>query len=214
MTQFSVDYHDLESKLNRKRAYRLADVKDRIRKVAFDVVRFVDSDRIDDLWLIHRDGDDEYIVAMYDEDALGKQSDVLGKQKKKASSLWAAVADRAGTNVTVFYNSVPIKRVALSEMGIPAEDAQMVCQWLPEKLATDKAFLRKLAAEVDLDKLTRNVGADIPLEEWLSGSAPEAKLEDEPDCAIFGHEWDRDMETGELKCAYCGGTQSIKSKRL
>ena len=75
MNKFSVDYMDLQSKLSQKRAFRLSDVKEKIRKVAFDVVRFVDSDKLDDLWQIHRDGEDEYIVAMYDEEKTEKKAE-------------------------------------------------------------------------------------------------------------------------------------------
>ena len=136
MNKFSVDYTDLQSKLDRKKAYRLADVQGRIRKVAFDVVRFVDSDKIDDLWRIHREGDDEYIVAMYDdEDAKVVQ--------KKASIPWSAVADKDCQNVHIFFYETPITRIALAPLGIPAEDAHMVCKSIPEKLASDHDFLGK-----------------------------------------------------------------------
>lgn len=144
MNKFSVDYTELQSKLSKKQAYRLVDVKHRIRKVAFDVVRFVDSDKIDDLWQIHRDGDDEYIVAMYDDADNKKES-----AKTASSTVWNAVQDVAGNYVNVFYHGNPVKKICLAELGISPEDAYLVCQSLKDKLANDKAFLRKFANELD-----------------------------------------------------------------
>lgn len=136
MVNYSVDFDDLQRKLKKNKAYRLADVKDRLKKVAFDVVRFVDSDKIDDLWQIHRDGDDEYIVAMYeDEEPLTVNS--------SAKSPWSAVPDNAGNSVNVFFDGVPITRVALAPLGIPASDAYLVSNSLPNKLASDESFLAK-----------------------------------------------------------------------
>lgn len=137
MNKFSVDYTDLQSKLNRKKAYRLSDVQHRIKKVAFDVVRFVDSDRIDDLWQIQREGEDEYIVAMYDES--------LDDNAKTASASnntidWKVIANHAGESVNVFYRNSPITRIVLAQMDIPSDDVHLVCKYLPQKLANDNNF--------------------------------------------------------------------------
>ena len=68
MKKFAIDVDSLENKLQKKTAYRLEDVKDKVRKVAFDVVRFVDNDAtIDGLWQIQKHDDGEYIVAMYED---------------------------------------------------------------------------------------------------------------------------------------------------
>lgn len=146
MMKFSVDYADLQSKLSKKRAFRLTDVKHRIKKVAFDVVRFVDSDKIDDLWQIHRDGDDEYIVAMYDED------NKYNTKKTASDQSWTAIPDSAGANVSIFYNGNPIKRIAMMPLGIPYEDAHLVCQSLSEKLANDKSFLTNFVKELTTEE--------------------------------------------------------------
>lgn len=140
MDKFSVDLTELQSKLQAKKAYRLSDVKHKIKKVAFDVVKFVDSDRIDDLWQIQRDGDDEYIVAMYD--------DNVTKTASAPTSQWSALADNAGNNVNVFYRNVPVKRICIASMGIPAEDSYLVCRSITEKLASDKSFLVKFLSEL------------------------------------------------------------------
>ncbi len=141
MMKFSVDYTDLQSKLSKKRAFRLSDVTGKVKKVAFDVVRFVDSDKIDDLWQIHRDGDDEYIVAMYEEEQTEKTASV-------ATTSWRAVPDGAGKNIHLFYKDVPIKRIALAPLGIPSEDAAMVSRSISQKLASDRSFFDSFVKEL------------------------------------------------------------------
>src|SRR5574343_1213936 len=86
MNKFALDYSELQSKLTAKRAYPLAEVKDKIRKVAFDVVQFIDSNHIDELWKIERDGDNEYIVAMYDEDDENKISTSQDRKSTRLNS--------------------------------------------------------------------------------------------------------------------------------
>lgn len=138
MNDFLVDYSELQAKLSKKRAFRLNDVKHKIKKVAFDVVRFVDNDKIDDLWQIHREGDDEYIVAMYDED----------QQKTASTSIWSVVPDSNGTNLNVFCNNFPIKRVALNTLGIPSEDAHTVAHMMRKKFSTDQSFIDVFVKEL------------------------------------------------------------------
>ncbi len=142
MNKFSVDYTDLQGKLSKKKAFRLSDVKHKIKKVAFDVVRFVDSDKIDDLWQIHRDGDDEYIVAMYDDEG----------QTPTLKTAWSVLPDASGQNLSVFYGSSPIKRIGLKQLGIPAEDAGMVSQSVRTKLATDEKFLNTFVNELSKEE--------------------------------------------------------------
>lgn len=144
MNKFSVNYADLQATLNKKTAYRLADVKHRLQKVAFDVVRFVDSDKIDDLWKIERDGDDEYIVAMYDED-LKVASEA--STKTASANPWNVISDDSG-NIHVFYKNAPIKRLALAQLGLQADDAISVCRLMKTKFASDASFLGKFLNEL------------------------------------------------------------------
>jgi len=139
MVKFSVDYSDLQSKLSQKKAFRLSEVKGRIKKVAFDVVRFVDSDKIDDLWQIYRDGDDEYIVAMYEEQ---------NEKKASASGNWKVLPDSSGSYIHLFCKNVPITRIALTPLGIPSEDAWLVSRTVMEKLANDQSYLNSLIQEL------------------------------------------------------------------
>jgi hypothetical protein len=63
MPKFSVDYSGLENKIYKK-AYRLADVKDQLETVAFDIVRFKDNDKGAELWQVQSADDGDYIVAL------------------------------------------------------------------------------------------------------------------------------------------------------
>lgn len=144
MNKFSVDYTDLQNKLNSKKAFRLSEVQHRIQKVAFDVVRFVDSDRIDDLWQIHRDGEDEYILAMYDD----SDADNLSKKTAAPVSKWKAIADHGGEAINIFFKDSPITRIALASMEIPMSDASLICRYLPIKLANDDEFRANFIANL------------------------------------------------------------------
>jgi len=142
MKNFSVDYIDLQKKLSEKKAFRLSDVKGKIKKVAFDVVRFVDSDKLDDLWQIHTDGDDEYIVAMYEEEQTEKTASA------STPAPWKALPDGSGNNIHLFYKDTPIKKIALAPLGIPATDAWMVSHSLSQRLATDQSFFDSFLNEL------------------------------------------------------------------
>jgi len=145
MNKFSVDYQSLQGKLDQKKAYRLSEVKDRIKKVAFDVVRFVDSDNIDGLWQIQHANDGDYIVAMYD-DATGPESPVT-----KSSNDWSVVTDKTGSHINFFYKGTPITRLSLASLGIPESDSNLVANYLPIRLASNPKLVSGLLLEVPLE---------------------------------------------------------------
>lgn len=145
MNKFSVDYQKLEGKLEYKKAYKLSEVQDKIKKVAFDVVRFIDSDNIDGLWQIQHGADGDYIVAMYNDGA--EESAVT-----KSSSDWGVVADKSGDNINVFYKGTPIARLALSSLGIPKEDSSLVTSYLPVRLANNPRLVSGLLQELSVEE--------------------------------------------------------------
>lgn len=144
MEKFAVNYNYLQGELTPgPRAFRYEDVKDRLKKVAFDVVRFVDGDDISGLWRIQETPDGEVIVAQYD--------DTSNLQVEKTASVktnWRALADKSGENIHVFYKDSPVTKVSLASVGIPIEDADIVCRYLPEKLATNEALASNLLSEM------------------------------------------------------------------
>lgn len=131
MDKFNIDFDNLSEKMKKKRAYRMEDVKGRIRKVAFDVVRFIDSEGLDNLWKVKTVGDEEYIVAMYGEDE--------EKVEKTASeNLWRAIEN--GRGVDIFYKGAAVGTIDLSSLGFDPSDRQLASQWIPVKLGEDRDF--------------------------------------------------------------------------
>lgn len=141
MNKSAINYNNLETNLNRK-VYKLADVKDKIEKVAFDVVRFVESDNIDDLWQIQHCHDGDYIVAMYED-----------KQMTSTASeeiFWKALADN--DQVFVYYKNTPVTKISLASIGIPADEANLVRRYLPKKLASNKKLVNQLLNQLENDQ--------------------------------------------------------------
>ncbi len=145
MEKFAVNYNDLQGDLSpRPQAFRYEDVKDRLKKVAFDVVRFADGDDISGLWQIQETTEGEVIVAKYDD--LSNYSQV--EKTASVETNWRALADRSGENIHLFYKDSPVTKVSLASIGIPADDVDVVCRFLPEKLATNEALMSNLLAEI------------------------------------------------------------------
>jgi len=138
MEKFSVNYGTLETELRPKTpVFKYEDVKHRLRKVSFDVVRFVDTDNIDGLWQIQQTDDGEVIVAMYDESSLAE----------KSSTDWNAIADKLG-NINIFYKNSPVTKISLASAGMADEDADHICEVLSDKLGSNKALLNGLLAKM------------------------------------------------------------------
>lgn len=139
MSKFSLDYDKLENKLLKK-AYRLEEVKDKIERVAFDVVRFKDSDSGSALWQIQSADDGEYIVALYD--------NTSEETTKTASLPWEVVFSKTAKTLDVFYKGEPLVRVAVSKLGLPVNELSQVESYLPKKLAENKKLVSALLKEL------------------------------------------------------------------
>lgn len=92
MSQFKVDFEKLETQLLKK-SYRLADVKDQLETVAFDIVRFKNTDKSTALWQVQSAEDGDYIISLY-EDA--------EDNKKTASQGWEVVLSSGSSLVSSF----------------------------------------------------------------------------------------------------------------
>ena len=134
MSIFKVDYTSLEELDNK--TYKFSDVKDKIIRVAADVVRFRDAP-VDELWeIISGEGDDgDYIVARYNTD------DELALKTANAStkSPWEALVKEGSNEVHLFYKGVSFTKFAHKE-------ASTIKNFLPAKLSTDKSLLNALIA--------------------------------------------------------------------
>ena len=136
MSIFNVDYSGLENNLYKK-AYRLNDVKDKIEKVAFDVVRFKDDDKGAELWQIQSADDGDYIVAIYQ------------SEEEKTASNWDVVINKINGDMQVSYKGDPLVRIASSKIGIPQKELYRVEQYLPQKLANNKKLVKTLLNELN-----------------------------------------------------------------
>lgn len=137
MSKFSLDYDQLNNRLS-KRSIRLADVKDQIEKVAFDVVRFRDSDAASNLWQIQGQGDEQYIVALYPEEV----------EKLKLSS-WEVTLSKLANTVSFFYKGDPVAKIAASELGTTSqEQLEKTVKSLPTKLESNKKLASALLKKI------------------------------------------------------------------
>ena len=136
MSKDSINYSSLETVVYKK-AYRLADVKDQLETVAFDIVRFKDADKSAELWQVQNADDGDYIVALYqpEEEAI-------------TAALWDVSVNKTAGALQVFYKGDPIVRVACGKLGIPRDELQKAESYLPSKLATNPKLVKALLNEL------------------------------------------------------------------
>lgn len=135
MSKFQIDLSSLDNTVHKK-TYKLSEVKNRLEKVAFDIVRFKDGDNAADLWQVQSADDGEYIVALYQPDE---------DEKKEAS--WEVMASAAG-NLHISYKGEPIAKLAASKLGISRDKLAEVPLYLPAKLASNKKLVNALLKEL------------------------------------------------------------------
>lgn len=140
MNKFAIDYSLLEQELDKPKIFRYADVKDRLVRVAYDVVRFqAPEEDIDGLWQIQTTDDGEVIVAMYEE------GDTKIAEASRSRGNWQVVSD-SGNNMHIFYKDHFVKRMASVENA--AEIAKIAC----DKLNSSPESCQLLVAELPSDQ--------------------------------------------------------------
>ena len=139
---FKIDYSKIENVVDCK-TYKLADVKDRLVKIAFDIVRFKDSDKAADLWQIQTDPEGEYIVAMYQADSV-----------EKTAADWEVSLNKVANNLEFYYKGDPVVCVAANKLGMNASELKDASSYLPAKLANNKNLVQALLNQTD--KTTKN----------------------------------------------------------
>lgn len=138
--KFTVDFDRLTNTLlPQKKAYRLADVSDRIERVAYDLVRFRDNADTDQLWKIEESVDGPVIVALYGEDGGLKTAEASVKT-------WDVIPDKKA--VHVFYKNEPLLSLSAEELGIPVEEFGILRRWLPRKLEADQGLQKTLLSKI------------------------------------------------------------------
>src|SRR5271157_4808379 len=144
MDKFAFDFDGFEKEINKPKSFKYDDVKHRLVRVAFDVVRFMDANEdIDGLWQIQKTDDGEVIVAMYS-DPIEKSASV--------SSNWHVFPDRAKTSINIFYKNSPIKRLSSTELGIDSKDLPSICKDAETKLSINTSFRDSLLNELNSDE--------------------------------------------------------------
>lgn len=137
--KFTVNFDNLSQTLLPQRSYRLADVQDRIEKVAYDLVRFRENEDTDQLWKIQEGTDGPVIVALYGDDG-GLSVESTEKND------WGALPDKSAMHI--YYKGEPLVSLSSDEMGIPADEFNVVCRWLPKKLASDDGLQKELFSKI------------------------------------------------------------------
>jgi len=138
MPKFSIDLDNVSSVVSKK-SYKLSDVKDKIVKIAFDVVKFKDAPA-DELWQIQSSDDGDYIIALYNEE-----------DKVVTASLqpWSVLVKSA--DLHIFYKQEHLCKVASSLLGFQESDLSLAQQYLPKRLASNKNLVKALLNSVDRD---------------------------------------------------------------
>lgn len=138
MLKFPINYSSLDVTVNKK-AYRLEEVKDKIVKVAFDIVKFKDGDEGANLWQIQSADDGDYIVSIYDPEEI----------EKTATIDWSVSINKVAGDMQVSYKNDPIIRIASSKLGIPQNELYKTEEYLPRKLAENKKLVKMLLNELN-----------------------------------------------------------------
>lgn len=131
MSKFSINEYELKKIAGKIRNYN--DVKNNLVKVAFDMYRMKD-DPSAKLWELQKADDGNYIVALYNDGEIEKQSD------------WQVELNKSANNVNFYYKGEYITKLNSKEVGIPLDEAKSI---LPEKLATNKKLVSLLMNKLD-----------------------------------------------------------------
>ena len=126
-------------------------MKDRLEKVAFDVVRFKDGDNGAALWQVQSNDDGEqYIVALYnDEEENVKTASVAEK------SPWQVSFSKIANVIQISYKNDPLLKVAAGKLGVAPKEISKIPGYLPAKLAENKKLVAALLSELPLTVRTQ-----------------------------------------------------------
>lgn len=135
MSKFGIDYLNLENRIYKK-AYKLADVKEQLETVAFDIVKFRGDDSASNLWQIHSADDGDYIIALYQ------------PEETKTASPWQVDILKTAGAVQISYKGDPLLKISASKLGVPQNELDKVKEYLPNKLAENKKLASALLNEL------------------------------------------------------------------
>lgn len=134
MSKFSIDYDFLSDKVE-KRRYKLADVKDKIVRLGFDVVRFREGNP-EKLWQIQSNDDGDYIIALYEDDQ--------GLAKEASKTPWSTYFSKTSSDLHILYNGESVGKLDPQSLGFEESDLPEVPGFFQRKLASDASFVKKV----------------------------------------------------------------------
>lgn len=147
MDKYAINYAELKSNIDRPKYYKYEDVKHRLIRVAYDVVKFQDANEdIDGLWQIQTTNDGEVIVAMYD------APESQATESIKTESSWAVIPDQNNASMNVFYKGNAIHRIASAQIGVPSQDLPDFCVNVAAKLDANEDFRRSLLEDIPVNE--------------------------------------------------------------
>lgn len=142
MQKFDLDFSQLSDIVIEKPIEKLPvrGNENRMIRVAFDLFR-LDGNNREDLWQVQADDDgNEFLVRTYnlpgEEDNIEKSSD------------WDVLLDKKGSNFTVAFKGVPIKKLVASEYNVNnKEEAILFREVILRKIAIDESFQNLLLGQ-------------------------------------------------------------------
>ena len=121
------------------KTYKLSEVKDKLIRVAFDIVRFKEGPA-EELWQVQEaDDGNSYIIARYD---TAKEED--GTVKTASSSPWDVKVNDITGQINIFYKDYQVAKLAASTLGVDSSDLPSLQQYLPAKLSSDQTLVKSL----------------------------------------------------------------------
>jgi hypothetical protein len=132
----------------------------RIKRFAFDLFQ-VDGENVEDLWKIQADDDGkEYLVRTYS----------LPEEEKIITSSWNVLNDKKCANLTIYYKDIPLKKMAMSDLGIKNLEIDNIRNTLIKKLSNNSDFIIKFVATLPADKIEELQKTDLfeKLEKFLN----------------------------------------------
>lgn len=122
----SNEWSNLDEKMN-PRKIPLSQVKDKIEKVAFDIVKFKDTD-VPELWRIESGDEGEYIIALYNEEDLEKTAGT--------KSPWFCIKE--SKTIKLFYKNAFVTELTSNDLSAAGMDLNSAHKYLPKSLANNK----------------------------------------------------------------------------
>lgn len=150
MPKFSIDLDNVTNTVLKK-SFKLSEVKDKIQKIGFDIVRFKDGNP-EELWQIQSAEDgSEYVVALYNDE----EKVVTASMKPH----WSAVV--RNNELHIFYKKDFLCKIASSKLGFTNEDLSLAKRYLPNKLAENKNLVKALFKDLD-EQTCKNILSKYP----------------------------------------------------